>query len=254
MTKDRQKLIEFNVAEDISRELIPAMPDWQSLTNKIKVNPVFANNVVLNISNTTVELRLEFANMHLTFLRQAYKKDSSNAINFIKRAMMENIIINLVSTLDALAFVINEIYDFRVGYKYVQIDHQTPKHERKGNCVRCRLDASKDAFSNYVSTEFPKRPIRSDHWYNSISEYRNQILHRTLYLINFRENGGSYLPDDPAILNLKGRKIYYDKESNKVVIQNYTLNREVREFSQFLFDKVFSIVQVVYRYLLIKME
>ena len=74
----------------------PSLSYWEKF-NHIRDK----NNDILNVAHTTVRTRLGFANPHLSILRQAQD-------NSMKRAMFEDTIINLVSSLEAIAHVLNQ--------------------------------------------------------------------------------------------------------------------------------------------------
>lgn len=63
---------------------------------------LFLYKDILQMVHTTVRTTLGFANMHLSVLRQAQN-------NSVKRAMFEDITINLVSSLEATAHVVTHI-------------------------------------------------------------------------------------------------------------------------------------------------
>jgi type VI protein secretion system component Hcp len=95
-----------------------------SLTNRTEFGKLIdkSSNDLLSVAHKTVETRLAFANTHLVILRQVNN-------NTLKRAMFENIIINLVSSLQSVAHVINEHYTVGINYTKVEIDHKY--YERK---------------------------------------------------------------------------------------------------------------------------
>jgi hypothetical protein len=93
-----------------------------------------SSNDLLSVAHKTVETRLAFANTHLVILRQVNN-------NTLKRAMFENIIINLVSSLQSVAHVINERYTVGINYK-VEIDHKYYEKRSTSKPQKYVLDAN----------------------------------------------------------------------------------------------------------------
>ena len=80
--------------------------------------------------------------------------------NFLKRAMIENIIFSLSSLLDSLAHSINQIYQVNIDFTRVQMDHQShPKKSNPKKCVRCYIDTINDGLSTYLNSELPLNGI-----------------------------------------------------------------------------------------------
>ena len=73
------------------------------LLNWEKINKLIekSTNDRLQVAHASVKARMGYANLHLSILRQTEN-------NSIKRAMFEDVVINLVSSLQAIAHVINE--------------------------------------------------------------------------------------------------------------------------------------------------
>jgi hypothetical protein len=164
--------------------------------------------------------------------------------------MTESILFNLASGLDALAHVINQIYGFDIEFRKVQIDHRSNQNN-EGDCIRCRLDnLNNDNLSKYLNTELPRSTISQENWYAAFTQYRNQIMHRTLYIIHLTAEG-LYLPDDPTDLN-PIVKPSFDANRNETVYPKYTKNRELRQYFQFCFDKILSIVEKIYELMMDK--
>ena len=91
------------------------LPNWEQVQNLIEKS----KNSKLQVAHKTVYTRLSFAKFHLSILRQAEN-------NEIKRAMFEDVVINLVSSLQALAHFINELYE--IGIKEYQVSIDTSIH------------------------------------------------------------------------------------------------------------------------------
>lgn len=126
-----------------------------------------------------------------------------------------------------------------------QSDHKKPDSTR---CTRCYIDTINDELSIYSNSELTKRNKFSSHWYYDFSNYRNQIMHRTINVL-LLEPGFDYLPDDPTtnlsqLLYFKDKndKPIYDYRTGKPIISNYTQLRELRSFSREIFDKIFTII------------
>jgi hypothetical protein len=237
-------LIEIQLDNNLDSLLKTSIPYWEKVGKKIANNKIYSNNDILNTAHVTTKFKLEAAHLHLSILNQAYEISPSHATQFLKRAISESILFDLASGLDALAHVINQVYGFSIDFHRVQIDHHRPTQNNEGDCIRCKLDnLNKDNLSKYLNTELPRLPIpqEQEHWYAAFTQYRNQVMHRTLYVINVSAEG-LYLPDDPTILN-PVVKPYYDVNRNEIVYPNYAKNRELREYFQFCFDKVLSIVE-----------
>jgi len=232
----------IQLEEDIHEQLLPYMLNWEKVRSKISA----IDNQILQTGNVTVRNKLHYALMHWTILGQAYRV-SGSATSLVQRAMTENIILNLVSSLEAFAHVINQIYNFQLKPRGVAIDH-LPNHKRsKKKCLRCELRGHDDQLAEYLDSELVRDSTPPHNWYESLVRYRHQIVHRTLFLINQRVGEGSFLPDDP--FDLTPSKMYYDNEKNMPVITNYTENREVREYTLYLFERVFRVVEASYHHL-----
>jgi hypothetical protein len=217
------------------------MPNWEK-GEKIESTDTFCSNHVLNTAHRSTKNKLEAAHLHLSILNQAYGLSPSQATLFLNRTMTENILFNLASGLDALAHVVNQIYGFDIDFHRVQIDHHRPIQNNEGDYIRCKLDnLNNDNLSKYLNTELPRSPIPEEYWYAAFTQYRNQVMHRTLYVIHLAAQG-LYLPDDPTDLNPLV-KPFFDANKHEVVYPKYTNNRELRQYFQFCFDKVLSIVE-----------
>ena len=89
--------IDIHLDENIHESLMPYLVNWNKVTSKI----TDIDNQILQTGNVTVESKLHYAFMHLEILKQAYQEGSFGR-SLIKRAMTENVILNLVSSLEAL--------------------------------------------------------------------------------------------------------------------------------------------------------
>jgi hypothetical protein len=234
-------VINVCLGEDIHERLLPRMESWKKVTAKISG----IDNQILQTGNTTVKEKLHYALMHWDILAQTYQKEGF-ARYLIQRAMTENIILNLVSALEAFAYVINQLYDFQLKLRQVAIDH--PKNHKNRKCLRCELKKKNSQLANYLDSQLIKADSPLDNWYESLVRYRHQIVHRTLFLIIQHVGKGSFLPDDPYILKPQ-EKMYFDIEKNEPVIPNYTENREVKEYTFYLFENVFSVLDTSYHYI-----
>lgn len=87
---------------------------------------------ILPVAHTTVRTRLGFAKKHLEILRQAENSE-------LKRAMFEDVTINLVSSFEAIAHVLNGFYDLGIEDRIVTIDHKRRHIQQSESCLRCKL-------------------------------------------------------------------------------------------------------------------
>jgi hypothetical protein len=230
--------IQLQISSDAGDALSPSMPNWKSISEKVTSSPTFGKDDVFNIAHTTTKHRLEAARMYLSILRAGYTVEAIPSINFLIRSMADNIFFSLASALDSLSFEINQMYGFNIMLKKVQIDHHRQQGKEK-NCVRCSLDAiGNDKLATYLNNELPREPIPPDHWYKTFSEYRHQVTHRLLYLIHVTAQG-RYLPDDPF-------------QTDPVVRPYYTRNLEVKDYCESCIQRVLSIVEKTYSYLVPK--
>jgi hypothetical protein len=241
----------FNLEYDdnIGREPTRCMPMWNEFNEQIRNNSKLANNKILNLAHSTVKHKLESAYFHRTTLVKAYTLKSSKAKTLLKRSMLENIIINLSSSFDAIAHEINQIYDLNIPFNKVQIDHYHQSEFAK-NCMRCRLNSKSNDLAEYLRAELPKNDSNQnlDHWYLSFQRYRNQIIHRTIYVLML-EPGKDFLPDDPAKLDPPTDGVKYIGNLKEPVYPNYTKRREIREYSEQCLNKVIQICEQIYEYL-----
>jgi hypothetical protein len=75
------------------------LTNWEKFRKLIEKSP----NEILQVAYTTIRTRLGFADMHLSILTQAQD-------NRLKRAMSEDVIVNLVSSLESTGHVSNGFY------------------------------------------------------------------------------------------------------------------------------------------------
>jgi hypothetical protein len=236
--------------DDIGREPTRSMTRWNEFNEQIKSNSKLANNKILHLAHSTVKYKLESAYFHRTTLVKAYNLKSSKAKTLLKRSMLENIIINLSSSFVAIAHEINQIYEFNIPFERVQIDHYH-KSECGKNCMRCKLDSKANSLAKYIRTELPRsesKQLNLEHWYFSFQRYRNQIIHRTIYVLML-ETGKDFLPDDPAILDPLTDGIKFIGNFKKPVYPNYTKRREIREYSESCLTKAIQICERIYEHL-----
>jgi hypothetical protein len=227
--------------------LDPDLPNWEifrKLTEK-------SSNDILQVAHKTISTRIGFASMHLSILRRAEN-------NLMKRAMFEDMIINLVSSLEAIGHVLNAFYNFGIEYRRVTIDHKFPNNEKKHkeqfeSCLRCRLK-----IVNYPLADFLDKALKTgspaEHWYQALVEYRHQILHRQ-HLIGKQipEVRGYLLPDDPEIIT-PTEKPYIDKKTKRTVYANYTKMREIKRYTEFLYENIVELVELIYMLILANEE
>jgi hypothetical protein len=170
---------------------------------------------------------------------------------FLKRTMMENILFDLSSALDVLAHEINRVYAFSIDFEKVQIDHY-PNVNIK-NCLRCKLNnIQNDTLAQYLDLELPIRNIVPNHWYDDFAKYRNQMIHRIIYVMMLSP-GFDYLPDDPTMFDPPSHKPIYDRNTDEFLFPNYEKKRQLRYYSDFCFNKILEISEQVHEYLEQKM-
>lgn len=233
----------FYFEKHTSISLNNKIPNFLKLQASITAHPQFKNNLILHHALHAVKYKIEAANLYILILNEVFTLTEGDK-NFLKRTMIENIIFNLSSLLDSLAHAINQIYKASIDFTKVQMDHQgDPK-----KCVRCYIDNINDGLSTYLNSELPQRNKFTNHWYYDFIEYRNQIMHRTLYML-LLEPGLDYLPDDPTNLSQptyvkdQNGKPIFDPKTGKPILSNYTKFRELRLYSKEIFDKIFAIIE-----------
>ena len=180
-------MINIQLDEDIHEQLLPYMLNWEKVRSKISA----IDNQILQTGNVTVRNKLHYALMHWTILGQAYRV-SGSATYLVERAMTENIILNLVSSLEAFAHVINQIYKFQLEPRGVAIDHLHSHKNSKRKCLRCELKGHNGQLADYLDSELVRDSGPLDKRDQSLIRYRHQIVHRTLFLINQSIGEGSF--------------------------------------------------------------
>jgi hypothetical protein len=100
--------------------------------------------------------------------------------------------------------------------------------------------------ANFLDSQLLKNCSPQESWYESLIRYRHQIVHRTLFLLS-QSMEGSFLPDDPYILDLQG--MFYDIKKNEMVVPNYIEKREIKDYTLYLFEKVFMVIDISYSHL-----
>lgn len=218
----------------------PDLPNWSQFSNLITKS----KNDILEVAHETVRVRLAFANFHLSILRQAKE-------NNLKRAMFENTIINLVSSLEAIAHVLNQVYKLDVPYHKVELKHQMRNGNHTRYCMRCKLlgvnESLEKLLLNFLLTGSP-----TDNWYEALVQYRNQIVHRPHFIAKSIIEG-YYLPDDPTIITPTSRS-YFDTKKRRTVWANYTKRRDIKKFTEFSFLRTLEIVESIYGLLTTDLE
>lgn len=247
----------FYFEKHTSTSLNNKMPNFIQLQTSITAHPKWQNNLILHHALHSVKYKIEAANLYIFILNEVFTLTEGDK-NFLKRAMIENIIFNLSSLLDSLAHSINQIYQVNIDFTRVQMDHQShPKKSNPKKCVRCYIDTINDGLSTYLNSELPKRNKFPSHWYYDFSNYRNQIMHRTIHVL-WLEPGYDYLPDDPTDLSqpmfLKDQngKPIFDQRTGKPILSNYTQFRELRSYSKEIFDKILAIIEETCKLLISK--
>ena len=144
----------------------PILPHWEEF-NKI----IDKTNHILAIAHATVGNRLAFASMHLSILRQATN-------NTLKRALFEDTIINLVSSFEVLAHVLNQFYSIRIKDILVSFDHRDKddvKNKTSKNCLRCELRKHNTYIATFLDNELKTCSPVND-WYAALIQFRHQIV------------------------------------------------------------------------------
>lgn len=191
---------------------------------------------ILSVAHTTVRTRLGFAKMHLTILKQAKN-------NQLKRAMFEDVIINLVSSFETIAHVLNGFYDLGIQDRTATIDHK-PRHVQQPElCLRCKLRKVNPPLANLLD-EVLKIGSPVEDWYKALIEFRHQALHRQ-HFIALSTVKGYFLPDNPNIMGPKG-KVYRDMKTKRFVVPNYTKSREITKFTEALYKLVIEMIEAIY--------
>ena len=153
----------------------PKMPNWEKFNDLTKNS----SKEIMSVSHTTVRTRLGFAQMHLKILKQAEN-------NEMKRAMSEDVIVNLVSTFEAIGHLLNGFYNIGIEDRIVTIDHKFPNSKRRylevsESCLRCRLVKVNPRLADMLD-QFLKVSSPVEDWYKALIEYRPQVLHRQHFI------------------------------------------------------------------------
>lgn len=240
--------ITIELSADVGHALTQLMSDWKKMTGKIENSSKFSNDHVLGLAHQTTKYKLEHARMYLSILKACYNVKRIPSIDFMVRAMTDNIFSNLSSALDSISYEINQAYGFKIKIEKIQINHHRMHQLNEGDCIRCKLNnIPNDNLSKFLNTELPRDPIPSNHWYCTFSKYRNQVVHRPLYLIHLATEG-RFLPDDPSVMNPIVTP-YYDPKQHKILIPNYTENREIKDYCEDCLNKVLCVIEKTYEYL-----
>jgi hypothetical protein len=209
----------------------PDLPMWEEFCNLTKNS----SNEILPIAHTTVRTRLGFAKMHLTIQKQARNME-------LKRAMFEDVVINLVSSFEAIAQLLNEYYYLGIKSKIVTIDHIGGHTKQPEMCLRCKLGKANPHLADALDKVLKIRSPRKD-WYAALIEFRHQALHRQ-HFIALSTVKGYFLPDYPNIMGPKG--VYQDKRTKRFVVKNYTKVREIAKFTEALYERVIKTIELIY--------
>src|SRR5687768_13583162 len=146
----------FYFEKHTSTSLNNKMPNFIKLQTSITAHPKWQNNLILHHALHAVKYKIEAANLYIFILNEVFALTERDK-NFLKRAMIENIIFNLSSLLDSLAHAINQIYQVNIDFTRVQMDHQShPKKPNPKKCVRCYIDTINDGLSTYLNSELPE--------------------------------------------------------------------------------------------------
>lgn len=240
-------MLKIKILDNVENILLPQLKNWQEIEKIIQIK----SNQLLQIAHTTVKTKLHFANMQLNILTQVVNPPSSHSKQFMMRSMFESIIINLVSSLESTAHVINQIYDLGIDYKHITIDHKFYNNEKKHldaqkNCVRCKVKYANNDLYTFLNNTL-KRGSPIDLWYEGLVEYRHQIVHRPHYIAlltaDNHEYKGYYIPDDPKILP---SGVSFDHKKGISVYKNYTLMREIKQFAETSFSSILNIIEDIY--------
>jgi hypothetical protein len=239
-------MILVNLPDETGNLITNLMPNWKDLGDRL-LDPPFVNDRALILAHHTIKKKLESAYVQNLILKDTFNLIiTTSAKPFLKRLMMENIFYHLSSALDVLAHEINGVYGFNIDFNRVQIDHQA----NSKFCLRCKLDSiQNDLLASYLNVELPQHgKSPTNHWYYDFAAYRNQVVHRTLYVLML-EPGHDYLPDDPTIFDSSSHELIYDAQSDEYLYPNYTYKRELRSYSDYCFNKILEIAETVHMYL-----
>ena len=241
-------MINLSIPNYIEQMLIPNLPNWENLRILVQSTA----NEILHIAHKTVETKLHYANMELNVLNQLYNHPSSFEKSLIMRSVFENIIVNLVSSLESTAHVINEIYELNVDYKQVTVDHKFFNNEKRHSdalkrCVRCKVNDVNPELGSFLDKVL-QRGSPVEQWYEAVMEYRHQIVHRPHFVALLIAGAkGYYVPDDPKII---GTKVRFDKEKAQPIYSNFTLMREMKQFAEKSATAILLIIETIFGFIL----
>lgn len=228
--------------EEIGRMLDKDMPNWCELNKQIHEGTV---NQVLRLAHITTKHRLEAAFFHLLTMDQIYRKETSfhHYHQFAIRLSGEGIFFALAGSLDSLAHEINQFYNLGVDFSSAQMDHFDRKNGTQ--CVRCQLNHHDNELANYLENEFPRRSP-ADHWYHTFSQYRHQVVHRTVYVIAVQPHG-LLLPDNPSEVNPQLQNTFDKKNPKKLIHRaGFSQEREMKKYCMECFVMIRERIEAVY--------
>jgi len=163
--------IEIELSSDVGQALTPKMPFWKNMKRKLAKSTKFSADHTLASAHLTTKHRLEVARVFLSILNAGYEVESVESVKFLIRTMADSIFVSLAGALDSLSFEINQVYEFDVKERKIQIDHHNISIEP--NCIRCKLDETNDELSRYLNDRLPREPIPQIHWYSTFTDYKN---------------------------------------------------------------------------------
>jgi hypothetical protein len=241
-------MITLSTPNYIEQMLIPNLLNWE----KIRVIVQSTTNTILQVAHKTVETKLHYANMQLNSLNQLYNMPSSFEKDLIRRSLFESTIVNLVSSLESTAHIINQVYELGIDYKTVTIDHKFFYNEKKHSeaskkCLRCKVKIVNPPLASFLDKAL-KRGSPIEEWYEAVMEYRHQIVHRPHFvalLVAGKE--GYYIPDDPKII---GTKSTLKKGKTQPIFSNFTLMRELKHFAETSTSLILFIVEAIFNFIL----
>jgi hypothetical protein len=157
--------------------------------------------------------------------------------------MFEDVTINLVSSFEAIAHVLNGFYDLGIEDRIVTIDHKRRHIQQSESCLRCKLREVNLPLANLLD-EVLKIGSPVEEWYKALIEFRHQALHRH-HFIALSTGKGYFLPDDPNLMTPKKRP-HLDKRTKRIVVPNYTKKREIKKFTEALYKRVVETIEAIY--------
>ncbi len=218
--------------------LFGTLPHWSKLTPKVEKS---ANQVMI-LGHMTTKHKLVAAGVSSNFMHQLYQKEGwfTATDQFLIRVFAENIFFHLSSCLDALGHEVSQIFQVQLPFERVQIDHMN----NQKNCLRCLLQRKDVAFASFLDSELPQKGSQPGHWYHAFTEYRNQVVHRTLYVV-LAGPKAMVLPDNPT--NLNPRVSLKDHTSPTYYFDpDYHEQREIRKYTLDCIYEVRDTVEKIY--------